>query len=152
MTRVLPNLTVIVPADSLETYKATIAAAEMKGPVYIRFAREKTPVFTTEQTPFEIGQALVLREGTDVAIIGSGPLVYEALEAAEELSKQGVDCMVVNNHTVKPIDRKTIVAAARKCGAVVTVEEHQVNGGAGSAVIEVLAEECPVSVERVGMP
>ena len=152
MTRVLPNLTVIVPADSLETYKATIAAAEMKGPVYIRFAREKTPVFTTEQTPFEIGQALVLREGTDVAIIGSGPLVYEALEAAEELSKQGVDCMVVNNHTVKPIDRKTIVAAARKCGAVVTVEEHQVSGGAGSAVIEVLAEEYPVPVQRVGMP
>ena len=87
-----------------------------------------------------------------MAIIGSGPLVYEALEAAEELSKQGVDCMVVNNHTVKPIDRKTIVAAARKCGAVVTVEEHQVSGGAGSAVIEVLAEEYPVPVQRVGMP
>jgi transketolase len=149
---VLPDLTVIVPADYEETKKATIEAAKIKGPVYIRFAREKTAVFTTKKSPFKVGRAEVLREGSDVAIIGSGPVVYNALLAADELSKKGIECMVVNNHTIKPIDRKTIAQAAKKCGAVVTVEEHQINAGAGSAVIEVLAEECPVPVERVGMP
>lgn len=152
ITRVLPELTVIVPADSEETKKATIAAAKIKGPVYLRFGREKTPVFTTEETPFQVGRAEVYREGKDVAIIGSGPVLYNALLAAEELSKNGIDSMVVNNHTIKPIDRKAITAAAKKCGAVVTVEEHQINGGAGSAVMEVLSEEHPVPVERVGMP
>ncbi|OGE78351.1 MAG: transketolase [Candidatus Doudnabacteria bacterium RIFCSPHIGHO2_01_FULL_46_14] len=153
ITRVLPDLVVIVPCDKIEAQKATIAmAVEIKGPAYIRFGREKSPVFTTEDTPFKIGRAEVFREGDDVAIIGSGMLVYNALQAAEELHKEGISCQVVNNHTIKPIDRKTIAAAARKCGAVVTVEEHQINGGAGSAVIEVLAEEYPVPVERVGMP
>jgi len=152
ITRVLPDLIVIVPCDAIEAQKATIAIGRYKGPAYIRFGREKSPVFTTEATAFKIGKAEVFREGADVAIIGSGMLVYNALQAAQELDKEGVSCEVINNHTIKPIDRKTIVAAAKKCGAVVTVEEHQINGGAGSAVIEVLAEECPVPVERVGMP
>lgn len=153
MVRALPNLVVVVPCDAIETKKATLAIAnEIKGPAYIRFGREKTAQFTTEETPFKIGRAEIFRDGKDVAIIGSGILVYNALLAAEELAKQGIECMVVNNHTIKPIDRKTITAAAKKCGAVVTVEEHQINGGAGSAVIEVLAEEYPVPVERVGMP
>lgn len=152
MTRVLPNLVVIVPCDAIEAKKATLAITEeVVGPAYIRFGREKTPQFTTEDTPFQIGRAEVFREGADVAIIGSGILVYNALLAAEDLARQGIECLVVNNHTIKPIDRKTITAAAKKCGAVVTVEEHQINGGAGSAVMEVLAEECPVPVERVGM-
>ena len=152
MTRVLPNLVVVIPCDAIEAKKATLAIAqEMKGPAYIRFGREKTPQFTTDQTPFKLGRAEVFREGSDVAIIGSGILVYNSLRAAVELAKEGIDCMVVNNHTIKPIDRKTIATAAKKCGAVVTVEEHQINGGAGSAVIEVLAEECPVPVVRVGM-
>lgn len=159
ITRVLPGLTVIVPVDFEECKKATIAAAqEIKGPVYIRFGREKTPAMTTAQTPFKIGHAEIFRDASPstgraaVAIIGSGWLVYNALLAAEELAKFGIECMVVNNHTIKPIDRRTIVEAAKKCGAVVTVEEHQINGGAGSAVMEVLAEEYPVPVERVGMP
>lgn len=153
MTRVLPGLTVIVPCDAIEAQKATIAIGqEIKGPAYIRFGREKSPVFTTDDTPFKIGRAEVFRDGNDVAIIGSGMLVYNAFMAAQELNKEGISCLVVNNHTIKPIDRKTMTAAAKKCGAVVTVEEHQINGGAGSAVIEVLAEECPVPVERVGMP
>ena len=153
MTRVLPGLAVIVPCDMIEARKATIAIAqEVKGPAYIRFGREKSAVFTTDDTPFKIGRAEVFRQGNDVAIIGSGMLVYNALQAAQALDKDGISCMVINNHTIKPIDRKTIVAAAKKCGAVVTVEEHQINAGAGSAVIEVLAEEYPVPVERVGMP
>jgi len=153
ITRVIPGLVVIVPCDFEETKKATIASAQdIKGPVYIRFGREKTPLMTTPQTPFQVGRAEVFRDGKDVAIIASGFIVYNALLAAEQLKKEGIDCMVVNNHTIKPIDRHTLVAAAKKCGAVVTAEEHQINGGAGSAVIEVLAEEYPVPVERVGMP
>ena len=152
ITRVLPGLTVIVPADYEETKKATIACVDdVQGPVYLRFAREKTAVFTTKNSPFKIGRAEILRDGTDVAIIASGPVVYNALLASQELKKKGIECMVVNNHTIKPIDRKTIIKAAKACGAVVTVEEHQINAGAGSAVIEVLAEEFPVPVERVGM-
>ena len=152
MVRALPNLVVVVPCDMIETRKATLAIAqEVKGPAYIRFGREKTSLFTTEETPFKLGRAEVFRDGSDVAIIGSGILVYNALLAAQELAKEGIHCMVVNNHTIKPIDRKTLREAAKKCGAVVTVEEHQINGGAGSAVMEVLAEEYPVPVERVGV-
>jgi transketolase len=153
ITRVLPNLVVVVPCDAVEAKKATVAIAEeVKGPAYIRFGREKTAQFTTIDSPFKLGRAEVFRDGADVAIVGSGILVYEALQAAEDLAKEGIEAMVVNNHTIKPIDRKTLVQAARKCGAVVTVEEHQINGGAGSAVMEILAEEYPVPVERVGMP
>ena len=152
ITSVLPGLTVIVPCDAIEALKATRAIGQMTGPAYIRFGREKTAQFTTDDTPFKIGRAEIFRDGADVAIIGTGILVYNALLAAEELAREGINCTVINNHTIKPIDRKTITAAAKRCGAVVTVEEHQINAGAGSAVIEVLAEECPVPVERVGMP
>src|ERR1051326_343834 len=140
ITRVLPHLTVVVPCDYWETKKATLALGKMAGPAYFRFGREKTAVMTTEQTPFAIGKAYVMKDGKDVAIIGSGPVLYNALIAAKELEEVGVSVMVVNNHTIKPIDSDTIVAAAQKCGAVVTLEEHQVMGGCGSAVCEVLAK------------
>lgn len=151
ITRVLPNLTVIVPCDYEETKKATLAAAEFKGPVYIRFAREKTPIFTTPKTPFEIGKAQVFREGADVSIIASGPLVHEALLAAHQLEKDGVSVEVVNLATIKPLDEKTLVESMKKTKAVVTVEEHQVNGGVGGAVAELSTRKCPVPIEFVGM-
>jgi len=149
--RCLPNLLVLAPADYIETKKATLAAARYVGPVYLRFAREKTPIFTTEETPFEIGKALVLRQGKDVAIIGCGPLLYNALEAAEELNKEGIEAMVINNHSIKPMDTKTIIEAAQKCARVVTVEDHQIMGGMGSAVAEVLSQNYPVPMEFIGM-
>ena len=151
--RVLPNVTVIVPCDVHETRKATMAAAEIAGPVYFRFAREKTPVITTQETPFKVGRAEIFAEfGNDVAIIACGPLVYQSLMAAKELEKEGIKVTVVNNHTIKPIDEETLIQVAKKCLAVVTVEEHQISGGAGSAVAEVLAKHFPVPVEFVGMP
>lgn len=151
ITRTLPNLTVVVPCDAIEAKKTTIAGADIKGPVYFRFGREKTPVMTTNETEFKIGKAYVMREGIDVAIIGSGPVLYNGILAALELEKQGISVMVVNNHTIKPIDKQTIIEAAKKCGAVVTLEEHQVMAGCGSAVCEVLAQNFPVPVEMVGM-
>ncbi len=151
ITRCLPGMIVLAPCDSIETKKATLAAAKYKGPVYLRFAREATPVFTTEDTPFAIGKAEVFREGKDVTIIACGPLVYNSLAAAEKLSKKGIDVGVINNHTIKPMDEKTIIRAAKETKAIVTVEEHQVMGGMGSAVAEVLAKNCPVPIEMVGM-
>ena len=150
--RCIPNMTVLVPCDAVQTRKATLAAAALDGPVYIRFGREKSPVITTEDTPFEIGRAQVFRDGADVAIVACGILVQNALVAADELAREdGVHCLVLNNHTVKPLDAASVIAAARRCGAVVTVEEHQVAGGAGSAVAEVLAEEYPVPIQFVGV-
>lgn len=149
--RVIANMTVIAPCDMIEAKKAAVAAAETPGPVYLRFAREKSPVFTTEQTPFQIGRAEIFHEGKDVAIIACGPLVHEAMLAAHLLSKKHISARVVNCHTVKPIDEKTIAKAARDCGAVVTVEEHQVLGGLGGAVAEVLAKQCPVPMEFIGV-
>jgi len=151
ITRCLPNLVVIAPCDAIETKKATLAAAHYVGPVYFRFEREKTPVITTDDTPFEIGKALVFREGKDVAIIGCGPLLYNALLAAEELAKEGIEAMVINNHTIKPMDQQTIIEAAKQCGAVVTVEDHQIMGGMGSAVAELLAQNYPVPIEFIGV-
>jgi transketolase len=149
--RVIPHMTVVVPCDSVQTKKATIALSEMAGPVYLRFAREKSPIVTTEQTPFENGKAQIFREGKDVAIVACGILVYNALIAAQELTAEGIDCMVVNNHTVKPMDETAIVEAAQRCGAIVTVEEHQVHAGMGSRVAEVLAEHHPVPMQFVGV-
>lgn len=149
--RPIPNMTIIAPCDALEARKATVAIASFDGPCYLRLAREKTPVFTTEPTPFEIGKAITLRDGEDVAIIACGPLVYRALQAAEELSKEKIDVMVVNSHTVKPLDEKAVLAAAKKCGAVVTVEEHQVMGGLGGAVAECLARTLPTPIEFIGV-
>ena len=150
IARCLPGLIVLAPCDYLEAKKATLAAAKMKGAVYLRFTREKTPIFTTEETPFEIGKAITLRDGKDVAIIGCGPLLHNALVAAEELSKEGIETTVINCHTIKPLDEKTIIEAAQKCGAVVSVEEHQVAGGLGSAVAECLAKNNPVPQEFIG--
>lgn len=154
LMRAMPNTIVIVPSDSVETRKATIATAFNGKPSYIRFGREKTPVFTTEETPFEIGKAYTLWESKDpqVAIIGCGALLYEALLAAKDLTETGIETEVINCHTVKPIDEDTIIKAARRSGAIVTVEEHQINGGLGSAVAEVLSRNWPVPIEYIGMP
>jgi transketolase len=152
ITRVLPNLTVIVPCDYLETKKATIALAKMKGPAYFRFAREKTPVITTEKTPFKIGEAVVMRDGKDVTIAACGPLVYEALLAAEALAATDISCEVINCHTLKPFDEETLVKSVKKTGCVVTVEEHQITGGLGGAVAETLGRLCPAPIEMIGMP
>ncbi len=151
LTRVLPNMTVLAPSDAIETKKATVAAAAVDGPVYIRFGRPKAPVFTTEESPFVIGRAEILRQGDDMAFIACGRLVYEALLAARELADNGVEAAVVNCHTIKPIDSDTIARVARDTGAVVTAEEHQIIGGLGSAVAEVLARERPTPVEFVGV-
>lgn len=152
LMRVLPNMRVIVPCDSLETKKATVAAARSEGPAYLRFAREKSPVFTTAKTPFAIGRADVFRFGTDLTLIASGPLLYETLLAAETLSqKHGIEARVLNCHSVKPLDLKAIVAAAKETGTIVTVEEAQAAGGLGGAVCEALALTVPVPVERIGM-
>ncbi|HLC47569.1 MAG TPA: transketolase family protein [Candidatus Norongarragalinales archaeon] len=149
--RVLPNMTVLSPCDWLEAKKATIHSLDIKGPVYFRLSRDKVPVITTEETPFKIGKAEVFRDGSDVTVVGSGQLVYEALVAAKQLEKEGISVRVVNNHTIKPIDKAAIIAAAKETGAIVTAEEHQIIGGLGSAVAEVLSENYPVPVKFVGV-
>jgi len=150
--RPIPNLTIVVPCDALQTKAATLTVAQAHGPAYVRFGREKSAVITTEATPFEIGKAQVFRDGGDVAIVACGILVYDALLAADQLAREdGVECMVVNNHTVKPMDQAAIVAAAQSCGAVVTVEEHEVLGGMGSRVAEILAQHEPVPMEFIGV-
>jgi len=150
LMRILPNMKVIVPCDKPETKKATLAIAEDYGPVYLRFGRESVPVITTEKTPFKIGRVEIFREGNDVSIIACGPMVYEALLASKKLEKEGIDARVINNHSVKPIDRETIIKAAKETGAIVTAEEHQVFGGMGSAVAEVLTDN-PVAIRMVGI-
>lgn len=154
LMRVMPNMIVIAPSDSIEAKKTTVEAARNGKPTYIRLTREKSPVFTTEDTPFEIGKAEVLWEDKNpqVAIIGCGPLLYEALLAARKLQKGGIETLVINSHTVKPLDEGTIIRAAKVCGAIVTVEEHQITGGLGGAVAEVLSKNFPVPQEFVGMP
>ncbi len=152
ITRVLPNLTVVVPCDYHETKKATKALAKMVGPAYFRFAREKTPIITSPKTKFEIGKAIVLKEGKDVTIAACGPLVYEALVAARELEKEKVSCEVINCHTLKPFDESTLVASIKKTGCCVTVEEHQIIGGLAGAVAETLGRKQPAPIENIGMP
>jgi len=151
LMRVQPNMTVLVPCDAIESRKATLAAAFYDGPVYIRFGREKSPVFTTDKTPFEIGKAIIFREGKDVTIAGCGMLLYNALIAAEELSKEGIEAEVINSHTVKPLDTENILNSVKKTKAIVTVEEHQIMGGFGSAVAEVLSQYFPVPQEFIGV-
>lgn len=151
IVRTLPNMTVVVPCDAIEARKTTIALGGTAGPAYFRLGREKTAVMTTEDSPFSVGKASVFKEGKDVAVIGSGPILYAGLQAALELEKEGISVLVINNHTIKPIDSETIVWAAKLTGAVVTLEEHQVMGGAGSAVAEVLATHYPVPIEMIGM-
>ncbi len=154
LMRVLPNMIVIAPADAIETKKAVIEAAKNEKPTYIRFSREATPVFTTEKSPFKIGRTEVFWETKDpqVAIIACGHLVYEALLAAKELEKSKIETLVVNSHTIKPLDEQAIIRAAKITGAVITVEEHQVTGGLGGAVSEVLARNLAVPIGFVGMP
>jgi len=150
LMRVLPNLTVVAPADKEETYKATLALADHKGPAYLRFGRAPTAQITAEKTPFAIGRAQTILGGSDVVVIASGPLVYEALLAAEQLSGK-YSVALINCSTIKPLDEETILTAVRHTGAVVTAEEHQVIGGLGSAVAELLSERCPVPLVRVGV-
>lgn len=153
LMRVQPNMTVVVPTDSEEARKATLAIAFNDRPSYIRIGRAATPLFTTSDSPFEIGRANLLWDSDEpqVAIIGCGAVLYNALMAAKELADEGVSTIVLNNHTIKPMDEKTVVEVAKRAGAVVTVEEHQVAGGMGSAVAEVLAREYPVPIEFVGV-
>jgi transketolase len=149
--RCLPRMKVIVPCDLVETKKTVAASAYLDGPVYIRYGRENTPIFTKTDTPFEIGKANVLRDGNDVAIMACGTMVYESLMAAEILEKKGIKARDINIHTIKTIDEKTIITAAKECGAIVTAEEHQIYGGCGSAVAEVLVKNFPVPVEMIGV-
>jgi transketolase len=154
LMRVLPRMTVISPCDAIEARKATMAAAEMNGPVYIRLAREKTPVITVEETPFQIGPVQLFYEGKgeiQAAIVATGALVYQALIAAKQLADEGVAVKVLNLSTIKPLDEESIVNLAEAPGAIVTVEEHQIKGGMGSAVAECLARNRPAPVEFVGV-
>lgn len=151
LMRMQPRMTVLVPCDAIEAQKATFAAAFHSGPVYIRFGREKSPVVTTKETPFQIGRAETYRSGKDVTIIACGMLLYNTMLAAKELESEGIDARVVNNHTVKPVDKDTIIQSAKETGAVVTVEEHQIAGGMGSAVAEILSVNYPVPMEFIGV-
>lgn len=153
LMRAMPKMIVISPCDAEEARKATVASAKLDSPVYMRFGRDKTPIMTTTETPFEIGKAQVFwkSDSPTVAIFSTGPVTHNALLAAQELEKEKLGVTVVHIHTIKPIDETTIVALARECGAVVTVEEHQITGGLGGAVSEVLARNFPVPIEFVGV-
>jgi transketolase len=151
--RVLPDMTVISPCDATQARIATITAIqELKGPVYIRFGREAVPDFTGAEQKFEIGKSDILHEGGDATIIASGHMVWEALQAAYLLKEKGITVRVLNMHTIKPIDKEAIIKAARETGRIFTVEEHQVNGGLGGAVAEVVSGNFPVPVHIIGMP
>lgn len=152
LMRVLPNMVVIAPCDSVEAEKATLAMAADTRPNYMRLAREKTPILTTSKTPFQIGQAYVYHAGSDVTIIATGTMTYQAMVAADVLKKDGISAEVVHVPTIKPLDIKTILTSVEKTGAVITTEEAQVNGGLGGAVAELLCEELPTPLIRIGMP
>jgi transketolase len=150
--RALPNMTLVVPADYEETKKATIAIGEMIGPAFLRFGRSPVPQFTFPDDEFTIGKANILQEGKDVAIIACGIMVWEALTAAKELwNRKGIRAKVINLHTIKPIDIETIIKTAEECGAIVTAEEHQIHGGMGSAIAEVVSKNYPIPIEFVGI-
>ena len=153
MMRVLPNMTVVVPCDALQAKQATQAIASIAGPCYLRLTREKTPIINkSTNDKFQIGKAEILENfGHDVALVACGPLVYQTLVAARELNSEGIKTLVLNNHTIKPLDKTTLLKAARDCGAVVTIEEHQIAGGMGSAVAELLSANYPIPMEFVGM-
>lgn len=151
LMRALPNMIVVVPADSLEAKKATEELAKIDKPSYLRLTREKTAVFTSENSEFKIGKAEVLKEGDDLTIVACGPLVYEALKAARELNSIGKSVEVINCHTIKPIDSKTIIKSAKKTGLVFTLEEAQTTAGLGGAVSELLSEHQPTKIIRLGV-
>ena len=151
LMRSIPGMTVICPADDVEARAAVKAAYEMEGPVYLRFGRLAIPVFHDEDYKFQIGKGEIIKDGTDVAIIANGLLVYEAIQAGEQLAAEGINAMVINMATVKPLDEELVLAAARKCGKVITCEEHSVIGGLGEAVCAVLSEKLPTPVKRIGV-
>ena len=157
MMRMLPRMDVIAPADAEEARKAVVAAAQTDAPAYLRFGRANTPVFTTPETPFQIGKALMLWEPDggsqkpEVAILATGSMSYAALVAARALAEEGVETLVLHVPTVKPLDREAVREAAKRAGRVITVEEHQIAGGFGSAVAEYLSEQCPVPIKRLGI-
>lgn len=151
LMRVLPNMTVVVPGDGVETKRVIEAAADYAGPMYIRLSRAKTPIVLDENYKYEIGKGNVLRDGKDLAIVACGVEVAAAIGAAELLSSEGIEARVINMATIKPIDHDLIETAARECGAILTAEEHQAAGGLGGAVAEFLAGHCPVPIEIVGV-
>ena len=151
LMRVIPGMTVICPADDVEAKAAVRAAYEMEGPVYLRFGRLAVPVFHSEDYQFQIGKGEVLKDGSDVAIIANGLLVYEAIQAAEALEAEGIHAMVINMATIKPLDNDLVLEAAKKCGRVITCEEHSVIGGLGEAVCSLLSEKHPTPVKRIGV-
>ncbi len=151
LMRSIPGMVIINPADDIEARAAVFAAAEHDGPVYMRFGRLAVPRVFDENYKFEIGKAVTLREGSDVTIIATGLMVNEAIEAAKTLEAEGISVELINMHTIKPLDKEAVVKAAKKTGCIVTAEEHNIIGGLGSAVAEVVAEECPVPVIRVGV-
>lgn len=152
LMRTIPGMTVINPCDDVEAKAAVFAAAEHDGPVYLRFGRLAIPVINDEKTyKFELGKGVTLRDGKDITIIATGLLVHRAVEAAEALANEGIDARVINIHTIKPIDREIIIKAARETGKIITAEEHSVIGGLGSAVCDVVSEECPVPVKKIGV-
>jgi len=151
LMRILPNMTVVVPCDALEAKRATIEAARIKGPVYLRLGRAGVPAITKKEDSFTIGKASVLGEGKDLAIFACGQMVSEAIAARAMLEKEGIKARLVNMHTVKPIDREVVISAAKETGAIVTAEEHTIMGGFGSAIAEVVIQECPVPLKMVGV-
>jgi len=151
--RVIPNMTVLSPADSTQAKLLTIKAIhELSSPVYIRFGREAVPDFTSDTQEIDIGKGQVLKEGTDISIVATGHMVWESLMAAEILGKSGISVRVLNIHTIKPIDKDLLIVAAKETGKLVTVEEHQVNGGLGGAVAEVISQHHPVKMKIIGFP
>jgi len=151
LMRTIPGMTVMCPSDDVEARKMLRAAYEMEGPVYIRFGRAATPVYHDESFAFAVGKGEVLRNGKDVAIIATGILVPEAIDAGERLAVEGIRARVINMATIKPLDKDIVIQAAEDCGKIVTVEEHNIIGGLGEAVCAVLAENCPVPVHRIGV-
>ncbi len=151
LMRVLPHMMVVVPCDAKEAEKATLAIAEHVGGAYLRLAREKSPVITTDDTPFKLGKAQVFREGDDITIVACGIMVHEALVAAQDLAAQGIEAEVINCPVIKPLDNKGLLASIKKTGKVVTCEEGQISGGLGGAVAELVVENHPVPMRRVGM-
>lgn len=150
LMRCIPGMTVIQPADFIEAKEATKAAAKLKGPVYLRLGRGKVPVINNENYKFELGKGATLKDGKDITIIATGALVHEALVAHEELKKQNISARIINIHTIKPIDKNIIIKAAKETKAIVTAEDHGINGGLGSIVAEILSENIPVPLERLG--
>lgn len=151
LMKMLPGMTVINPCDYNQTKQATLAIADHDGPVYLRFGRPKWPVFISEDTPFVIGTALMLNEGTDVSIFATGHMVWKAIEAGEQLAEKGISADIINIHTIKPLDEEAVIASAKKTGCVVTAEEHQMNGGLGDSIAQLLSRTMPTPLEMVAV-